>query len=123
MNDSAIAFIVDGFVQGEHFTAIGRCGDEPIRLGDEFDAIYRLKRRRYPEEMGDEPVREEEYPVSLKVTCIHAYGRSLPVLGQCMTGSITIEGRGAEWIAPGWLLGRSAVAATVPTAAGSNSPV
>jgi hypothetical protein len=121
MSTNPIEFIIDDFARGEHFTAIGRCGDEPIRLGDEFDAIYRLKKRRYPDEMGDEPIREEERPVSLKVSCIHAYGRSLPLLGQGMTGSIAVDGRGTELIAPGWILGRSAVAAPVSTvAAGSN---
>ena len=120
MNDNAIEFIIDGFVHGDHLTVIGRCGDEPIHSGDEFDAIYRLKKRRYPDEMGDEPVREEEYPVSLKVTCIHAYGRSLPVMGQGMTGSIVVDGCGAGRIAPGWILGRSAVAADLAASAGSS---
>ena len=121
MSNNPIEFIVDGLVKGEHFTVIGCCGDEPIKLGDEFDAVYRLKKRRYPDEMGDEPVREEERPVSLKVICVHAYGRSLPLLGQGMTGSIAVDGRGTESIAPGWILGRSAVTAPVPSvAAGSN---
>jgi hypothetical protein len=106
MTSRPIEFSVDGFVQGEHFTVLGRCGDESIDLGDEFDAIYHLKKRRYPDEVGDEPVREVEIPVRLRVVCIHAYLKSLPALGQGMTGSIAIEGAGLEYIAPGWVLGR-----------------
>jgi hypothetical protein len=106
MTTRPIEFIIDGLVDGEHFNVIGCCGDEPIALGDEFDAIYRLKKRRYPDEVGDDPVREVEHPVSLKVVCIHAYDRSLPVLGQGSTGSVAIDGRGVELIAPGWILGR-----------------
>jgi hypothetical protein len=99
-------FIVCGFVHGEHFTVIGRCGDMPIHVGDVFDAVYRLKRRRYPDEMGDEPVREVEKPAAIRVVCIHAYQRSLQTMGAGMTGSLTLEGDGLQYIAPGWILGR-----------------
>lgn len=120
MTGDLIEFIIDGLVPGRHLTIVGCCGDEPIRLGDEFDAIYRLKKRRYPEEVGDEPVREREHPVSLKVVCVHAYGKSLPELGQGMTGSVAVEGLGGEMIAPGWILGRSSAVARL--AAGSSGP-
>jgi hypothetical protein len=122
MTTRPIEFIIDGLVAGERATVIGCCGDEPIHLGDEFDSIYRLKKRRYPDEVGDEPVREVEHPVSLKVVCIHAYDRSLPVLGQGSTGSIAIDGRGVELIAPGWVLGRRELQ-TVGTDRGVNGNV
>ncbi len=105
MIEGTSEFFVTGFVTGEHFTVIGRCGDVPIQTGDRFDAIYRYVRRRYPDEVAAEPVREIERPASLCVLCIHAYQRSLPVLGQGMTGSLTIEGEGIEEIGPGWVLG------------------
>jgi hypothetical protein len=108
MTIKPIEFCVDGFSVGDRFTVVGRCGDEPIDVGDEFDAVYRFKKRRYPDELGDEPVREEEVPVVLRVVCIHAYQRSLPALGQGMTGSIAVEGSGLEFISPGWILGRAA---------------
>ncbi len=106
MNARSFEFIVAGLVQVEHFTVMGRCGDEPIRVGDRFDAAYRYEPRKYPEEFGDEPVREEEKPVSLRVFCIHAYGRSLDALGEGMTGSLVLQGDGLDQIEPGWVLGR-----------------
>jgi hypothetical protein len=99
-------FIVDGFVQGEMFSVVGRCGDAPIHVGEVFDAVYRYKRRRPPDELGDEPVREVERPAAIRVVCIHAYGMSLEFLGEGMTGSLTLDGEGLQYIAPGWILGR-----------------
>jgi hypothetical protein len=108
MDPQNIEFIVEYWVPGEsgQFTVIGRCGDEPIRVNDTFDAVFRYKHRRYPDELGDEPVREVERPVSLRVECIHAYERSLGVLGQGMTGSLVLRGDGLQHVVPGWVLGR-----------------
>lgn len=99
-------FIVDGFVQGERFTVVGRCGDMPIRIGDIFDVVYRYKRRRYPDEAGDEPIREIEKPALIRVVAIHAYERCLQSMGEGLTGSLTLEGDGLQYLAPGWILGR-----------------
>ena len=77
MTDKELQFIVDGFVQNERFTVVGRCGDMPIRIGGVFDAVYRYKHRRYPEESGDEPIREIEKPALIRVVSIHAYERCL----------------------------------------------
>ena len=106
MTDKPIEFIIVGFVEGQYLTLIGRCGDEPIALGDEFNAIYRLKRRHYPDESGDAPVRVEEQAVSLRVVAIQAYGRSFDILGQGSTGSITIVGEGSDRVSAGWIVGR-----------------
>jgi len=106
MTGKGLEFIVDGFVQGEHFTVLGRCVDAPIHVGDVFDSVYRNKRRRYPDELGDEPVREVEKPAAIRVVCIHSYERSLNTLGEGMTGSLTMEGDGLQYLAPGWILGR-----------------
>lgn len=108
MNDEPVEFYVAGLVQGEKLTVIGRCGGKPIQIGDTFDTIYRYMRRRYPDELGAEPVREIERPARLTVVCIHAYQRSLKALGQGMTGSLTIEGDGTEAVGPGWVIGRHA---------------
>ncbi|MFI5457233.1 MAG: hypothetical protein ACHRXM_17445 [Isosphaerales bacterium] len=113
MTAVGLEFIVDGFVQGERFTVIGCCGDAPIQVGDVFDAVYRNKRRRYPDELGDEPVREVEKPAAIRVVCIHAYERSLNTLGEGMTGSLTLEGDGLQYLAPGWILGRKSESPTV----------
>jgi hypothetical protein len=106
MTQGDLEFIVVGVVKGEHFTVLGRCGGVSIRVGDIFDAVYRNKRRRYPAELGDEPVREVEKPAAIHVVCIHAYERSLDTLGEGMTGSLTLEGYGLQYLAPGWILGR-----------------
>jgi hypothetical protein len=114
MTNQEIQFIVDGFVHGEVFTVLGCCGDLPIHIGDEFDAVYRYKHRRYPDEMGDDPIREVEKPAAIRVVGIHAYERCLKTLGQGMTGSLTLEGEGTQYLATGWILGRKSEAS--PTA-------
>jgi hypothetical protein len=106
MTDQDLKFIVDGIVDGDPLTAFGRCGDTPIHVGEVFDAVYRNKRRRYADELGDEPVREVEKPAAIRVVCIHAYERSLTTLGEGMTGALALDGDGLEYLAPGWILGR-----------------
>jgi hypothetical protein len=106
MINKEFQFIVDRVVDGEYFTVLGRCGDVQIHVGDVFDAVYRYKRRRYPDERGDEPVREVEKPAAIRVVCIHAYQRSLQTMGRGMTGSLTLEGDGLQYLAPGWILGQ-----------------
>ncbi len=107
MTKATTEFIVDGWVSGEsgRFTIIGRCGDEPIRVGDVFDAVFRYKHRRYPDEMGQDPVREVELPASLRVESISAYQRSLDELGHGMTGSLVVSGEGMGRVSTGWVLG------------------
>src|SRR5437660_948093 len=96
MTDNRAEFIVEYMVTGEsgRFTAIGRCCEVPIRVGDSFDLVFRNKPRRYPEEAGDDPIRIAERPVCLRVVCIHAYEQSLTVMGEGMTGSLVLEGDG-----------------------------
>ena len=52
------------------------------------------------------PFAKSEKPAAIRVVCIHAYERSLKALGEGMTGSLTLEGDGLQYIAPGWILGR-----------------
>ena len=109
-------FFIEWIVAGEggRFTVIGRCGDAPIRVGDRFDLTYRNKKRKYPEEANDDPVRLEEKPASLRVVCIHAYEQSLRVLGQAMTGSLVVEGEGLDHLAAGWVIGSQTRPGEVP---------
>ena len=102
-------FIIEYVVNGAsgHTTVIGRCGDEPIRVDQVFDAVYRYKPRRYPDQLGDAPVREVENAAGLRVLCIHAYEQSLPILGQGMVGSLVVEGEGLGHVKPGWVLGHA----------------
>jgi hypothetical protein len=102
----ALEFIIVGVAQSgkERLTLIGRNGDASVRLGDTFDSLIRYKRRKFPEEMGDESVKLAEMPVSLRVVDIQAYGRQMQSLGQGMTGSLAVEGEGIGSMAPGWVL-------------------
>ncbi len=43
---------------------------------------------------------------AIRVVCIHAYERSLQTMGRGMTGSLTLEGDGLQYLAPGWILGQ-----------------
>jgi hypothetical protein len=104
--EKTLEFIVAGVVEGQPTSVIGRCGDVPIHVGDVFDAVFRYKPRRRPDELGDEPVREVEEPAALRVVGIHAYQTCLKTLGEGMTGSLTLEGDGLQFLAPGWILGR-----------------
>jgi hypothetical protein len=101
-------FIVKAIVEGDsnQFHVIGRCGDIPIRIGDRFDCVFCYQPRKYPEEAGRPPVRSMVKEIDLSVVCIHAYQRSLPELGEGMTGSLVLEGVGAVEVTPGWILGR-----------------
>ncbi len=106
MSHHAFEFIVAGHVAGEVFHVIGRNGDEDIKIGDTFDAMYRYERATTPEDLARDPVRECERQVRLRVTGIRALHRSLQCLGVGMTGALAVEGEGKEDIAPGWVLGR-----------------
>lgn len=105
MEQNDLQFIVVGVVEGEHFTVLGRCGDVPIQVGDVFDAVYRYKRRSRAE-LGDEPVREIEKPAAIRVNYIYIFNKSTQMMGQGMTGSLSLEGEGLQFLAPGWILGR-----------------
>jgi hypothetical protein len=122
MRTKIYEFIVKDAVSGDtgHLSVIGRCGDVPIQVGDRFDVVYDYKPHRFPEESGRMPVRHQEKPVSLRVVCIHAYQRSLPELGEGMTGSLALEGDGADQVRPGWILGRKDCAMS-PTTLATNS--
>jgi hypothetical protein len=101
-------FIVECWVTGDsgRFTVIGRCGDVRVPVGETFDLVFRNKPRRFPEEANDDPIRIEERPISLRVVCAHAYGKSLSGLSPAMTGSLVLDGDGTESIAAGWILGK-----------------
>ena len=103
-------FLIKGVVEGVsgRLTVIGRCGDEPIGVYDSFEVVFRNKKRPFPDESGQDPVRAEQRPVKLRVECIHAYERSLEQLGQGMVGSLVLQGEGGNLIAPGWFLGMHA---------------
>jgi hypothetical protein len=96
----------DNQLAGPYCVLVGRCGDEPISKGQVLSAVYRYKKRRYPDEMGNDPVREIERPVRLEVVEIQIHGRSFEQLGQGMTGALFVKGEGIDCLAPGWVLGQ-----------------
>jgi hypothetical protein len=109
MSHHAYEFIVASYVAGERFHVIGRNGDEDIKIGDTFDAMYRYRRARTIDDYGSDPIREVERPVKLRVTGIRALHRDLQRLGIGMTAALAVEGEGIDDIAPGWVLGRASV--------------
>ena len=86
--NSLCEFIITGVVTGVSgiFHVIGRCGDVSFRVGDVFDQID------YP--------GEGSRPVSLRVTKITAYQRSLEEIGTGMTASIDVVGDGVDLLRP-----------------------
>jgi hypothetical protein len=98
-----IGFIVEYVVKDSenYFHAIGRCGDGPIQIGDEFIRIHApsLRDRSTYKGMG------ESSPVKLRVERIQAYQRELSMLGQGMTGTIDLRGEGLNRVIPGSVLG------------------
>lgn len=109
MNMTDAEFIVSGIVSGEsgQLHVIGRCGEKEIFVGDLFRSVFRVRKSKYPSEMGDAPIREPgEHKTALQVKCIHAYGKSLHELGAGMTASLALVGDGVEYVAPGVVLGQ-----------------
>ncbi len=105
MNRSDLkAFHVNGFVEGEAFQVIGRCGDSAIRVGDVFSIACRYQSRERLEDFANPPTLLDSNPVSLRVQEIRAYGRILGEIGPGMTGSLVLAGTGAERIVPGTIL-------------------
>jgi hypothetical protein len=109
-----IGFIIEYVVSGSesYLHAIGRCGDYPIHVGDEFDRIHApaLILRDGYQGLG------EASPVKLHVDRIEAYQRQLPTLGRGMTGTIDLRGEGLNRVIPGAVLGIPAHSAdTQPT--------
>lgn len=96
-----IGFIVHGVITDEesYFHAIGRCGDEPIHVGDMFDIVYP------PAKPGSEGESRQPQPVKFKVERIQAYQQLLPELSGGMTGTIDLRGQGLEFLGPGAVLG------------------
>ncbi|HUE73076.1 MAG TPA: hypothetical protein VMP01_19485 [Pirellulaceae bacterium] len=98
-----IGFIVEYVVSDNegYFHAVGRCGENPIHVGDQFHRIYApavIVRSSY-QGLG------EVSPVKLRVERIQAYQHQLEKLGQGMTGTIDLRGDGLNRVIPGAVLG------------------
>jgi hypothetical protein len=96
-----IGFIVRHAVQDAsgHFHVIGRCGDAAIRVGDTFSVVH------IPDRVADDkPSVGASRSVQLTIVGIQAYQRSLSELGGGMSGSIDLEGSGADELVPDAIL-------------------
>ena len=100
---NTIGFIVNSVVEGQsgHFHAIGRCGDEPIRVGDVFEIV----RPAVPAGDLDAGELGGARAVHLRVERIQAYQRKLEELGSGMTGTLDLCGQGLELVKSGCVLG------------------
>jgi hypothetical protein len=106
MSEAKRQFFIEGYVTGVsgRHTVIGRNGDVPIRLGDTFTAVVRYRPRRYPDDFDKPPEIEMKKEVSLRVIWLHAYEQELDELGEGTTGSVALEGEGADRLGQGWVL-------------------
>ena len=117
-----IEFYVSGEVSGAsgHYHVIGRCGEDAIRVGDVFTAVYQYPTATVENGAEWEPRRLDEQPIQLRVDAIHAYEHCLKELGTGMTGSLDLSGVGAERVYDSSVLGLSP-APNSPTATPVNS--
>lgn len=100
---NTIGFIVNGVVEGQsgYYHAMGRCGDQPIRVGDVFDVVHQA-RHAAGVDAGE---LSDARTVHLRVERIQAYQRKLEELGSGMTGTLDLSGQGLEFVTSGCVLG------------------
>jgi hypothetical protein len=112
-------FIIDYIVTGAsgRHTLIGRCGDSPVRVGDEFQVAYHYENFESAESASR---RVEEQNVLVCINEIQAYGKTLDEMGQGMTGSLVVSGTGVEKLAPGMVLGGQPTAVHQKAASGTH---
>jgi hypothetical protein len=98
-----IGFVVHGVITDSetYFHVIGRCGDSPIFIGDEFNTVYSPATPKSPDDSRFGQPRS----VKLKVERIQAYQNLLPELSGGMTGTIDLRGQGLDCLVPGAVLG------------------
>lgn len=112
-----IEFTADGIIEGKpgQLRIIGRCCDTPVRIGDSFESVYDYQ---YSVDADGRELEHRVNPVAvrLRVVGIRAYGHSLEMIGEGMTGALDLEGSGMEQVRPGLVLGGEPVAANGQTA-------
>ena len=96
-----IGFIVRHAVQDAsgHFHVIGRCGDAAIRVGDTFSVLH------IPDRVADDkPSVGASRSGQHTSVATHAYQPRLSELGGGLSGSIDLEGSGADELVPDAIL-------------------
>jgi hypothetical protein len=99
-----IEFLVKGIVEAISGRSrfIGRCTEDAIRVGDVFTQTYFLPGSS---DSKGGATRSDEKTLQLRIVNLQAYGRELRQLGPGMTGTIDLDGTGADLVQPGALLG------------------
>jgi hypothetical protein len=110
--DRKIEFYVHGIVEGESglLRIIGRCCEDTVRVGDEFESVYGYK---FETDADGRELTLHLNPtaVRLRIVRAHAYGQFLDFLSTGMTGTLDLEGAGMELVRPALVLGGDPVAA------------
>lgn len=106
-------FHISGSVRGESgfFSIIGRCGNEAVRPGTEFRAIFRIKPREYPVGLESPPEVEECRDLHITVREVETCGKSVDMLPPNMTGILRCVDSSVELVPGGWVLTDQCVAA------------
>jgi hypothetical protein len=99
-----MAFVVEESRSGPPFTVVGRCGDQPVRVGGVFTVACRYQSRRSVEDFSHTPQLLDSRPVALTVVAVEAYHRQLDELGPGMTGQLVLAGDGQEGLESGTIL-------------------
>jgi hypothetical protein len=87
-----IAFIVESLSErGGKPAAAGRCAEDAIHAGDEFQRVVRYARAETLADFGEPPSAVEERPASVRVTGIRTYRRDVQVLDHGMTGELLLD--------------------------------
>lgn len=104
--DRMIEFGVGGVEKSQTgYLVIGRCHENPIRIGDVFTAAYILTPVRTPDGGYVSSTRSGDRPVSLKVMSIEAYKHFLDELGPGSTARLELVGTGGADLMTGETLG------------------
>lgn len=113
MMGEAMEFHISGSVRGESglLSIIGRCGDEAVRPGTKFRAIFRNKPREYPDGLEAPPEVEECRDLCVTVKEVESYGKTVDVLPPNMTGVLRCIDSSVELVPGGWVLTDQCVSA------------
>jgi len=112
--DEVMEFYISSSVNGEsgYLSVIGRCGNEPIRPGDEFHAILKTKPRQYPEGLESPQEIEKCKSIRMRVYEVEAYGKKVEILPANTTGILRCIDCSIDLVPGGWILSDQCVNAT-----------
>lgn len=111
-------FHISGSVRGESglLSIVGRCGEEPVRPGTEFRAIFRIKPRAYPAGFESPGEVEECRDLHITVSEVESCGKSVEALPPNMTGILRCADSSVELVPGGWVLTDQCVSAKATVA-------